>query len=114
MTALHYAARENHLETAIMLIRRGADVNAPTKIGWRPLHLAVGYGHRAMAKQLLRAGARIGAQTDQGWQPLHVAAHAGDAVSSRTTAPRVRVGQICSRRAHPHGSTAVQCPPAPR
>jgi ankyrin repeat protein len=42
-TPLHYAAMNNRIETAKMLIEAGADVNAKDKYKWTPLHYAKSY-----------------------------------------------------------------------
>jgi len=39
-TALHYAAQNNAVDVADLLIQKGADVNAAAKYGIRPLHNA--------------------------------------------------------------------------
>jgi ankyrin repeat protein len=68
MTALHWAARQNDLETAQMLVRAGAKPDAATRYGVTPLYFACESGSAAMIDLLLRAGvdpnsANLGAET---------------------------------------------------
>ena len=80
-TPLHFALvadteGDDRHELAMMLIERGADVNAETAVaGWTPLHFAV--LHRDEPKivaALIRRGANVNAQTRfGGWTPLHLA-----------------------------------------
>jgi ankyrin repeat protein len=39
-TALHFAAQSSHLETVKCLVEKGAEIEAKTNQGSRPLHLA--------------------------------------------------------------------------
>lgn len=57
-TALHWATRADELETASLLIRAGADVNAENRLGVTPLYLAAQNGNAAMIQKLLAAGAK--------------------------------------------------------
>jgi uncharacterized protein len=57
MTALHYAAREGHLETARALVEAGADLNTVNGDKFTPLVMAVTNGHFELAKYLLDHGA---------------------------------------------------------
>src|SRR5262249_28196564 len=57
MTALHWAVRQDDLETAQLLIRAGAKADATTRYGVTPLYLAATNGNPAMIDMLLRAGA---------------------------------------------------------
>ena len=90
-TPLHYAlvkgSKRPGLQTAKMLLERGADVNAATAaVGWTPLHLAahlsgVGYAYGYdgpdvldIVQQLIERGADVGARTRVGaWSPAWVA-----------------------------------------
>ena len=77
---LHVAARYESLEAAVLLIERGAKVDAKDDIGWTPLHYALlkGMDRPAFrtAKMLLEHGADANAATAAvGWTPLHLAAH---------------------------------------
>eukprot|EP00794_Sanderia_malayensis_P010830 gene10831-11982_t len=58
LSALHLAARYNHVDCAKLLLEFGADVNARDQFGFRPIHDACLYGHLAILKLLLNYGAR--------------------------------------------------------
>lgn len=65
-TAMHYAARQNQLGCAEMLIRFGADLNATTPGGATPIMRAAYAGHLDMVKLLLNAGARVDLRDSDG------------------------------------------------
>jgi cytochrome c len=73
---LHYAVNRQHLDAAKLLIERGADVNAVSKIGGTPLMAAVAKNRLEFITLLLAHGANpnstAGKQT-----PLHVAVKHG-------------------------------------
>ena len=56
-TALHWAVRQDDLETADLLIRAGANAKAANRFGATPLSLASTNGSAAMIEKLLQAGA---------------------------------------------------------
>jgi ankyrin repeat protein len=79
MTALHWAALGNDLETMDVLLYAGAATEALTRVGaYTPLHLASSRGHAGAVARLLAAGSRAGSVTATGVQPLHLAAQAGN------------------------------------
>lgn len=79
MTALHWAVLRNDGELTDLLLARGADVGAVTRIGdYTPLHVAVEAGAAEAATRLLEAGAAVGGETGTGASPLHLAALSGD------------------------------------
>ena len=78
MTALHWAAENDDLEMARMLIRAGADLGAGTRVGAiTPLFLACANGYRAMTELLLEAGADANSVALVGTTALMQAAAAG-------------------------------------
>ena len=91
-TALHAAAAVNQMEVALLLIRRGANLNAQAidEYGGTPLHWASSHGHASKRKRLVRevleaAGAR---ESVPGIHPvadpdLWAAITAGDAESAQ-------------------------------
>lgn len=74
------AARRGDLEEVRLLLREGADVNAPMGDGMTALHWAAQRGNAEMGATLLVAGARTSAGTRIGrYTPLHLAARGGRA-----------------------------------
>jgi ankyrin repeat protein len=78
MTALHWAARLDDVETADLLIRAGANVKAATRYGVLPLSLASANGNAVMIERLLEAGADANAALPEGETPLMSAAGTGN------------------------------------
>ncbi len=63
-----------------LLLRQGADVNAPQGDGMTALHWAARYDEVDQARMLIVAGARLEASTRNGnYTPLHLASRAGSA-----------------------------------
>jgi ankyrin repeat protein len=80
MSVLHHAARSGNATLAELLIEKGANVEAKTRLGdYRPLHVASGSGRSAVVAILLAAGAEVNALTTTGAAPLHFAAASGSA-----------------------------------
>ena len=73
VTPLHGAARFGHTETALALIKAGADINIKDKTGWTPLHAAASQGQTETALALIKAGADINAKEENGGMSLHFA-----------------------------------------
>jgi uncharacterized protein len=69
-----------HTAVAMLLIERGADVNAASQNNMqvRPLHSAVARKSRSIVELLLARGADVNAKQQHGYTPLHGAAAAGD------------------------------------
>src|SRR5439155_520320 len=69
---LGLAAFFGHLETARLLLARGADVKQvsrnPMKV--QALHSALAGNHREVARALLEAGAPVNTGQQEGWTPL--------------------------------------------
>ena len=59
LTALHFAAQENHPQVAEVLIDAGADIEAKDEEGSSPLHRACREGALDAVKLLVKAGARV-------------------------------------------------------
>ncbi len=75
---LHYAAQDNHLEAAEVLLNEGgADPNLRTDARNTALHLAAEQGHEHMTALLLRNKADVTATTLAYWTALHWAACRG-------------------------------------
>jgi ankyrin repeat protein len=80
MTPLHAAARRGDVAAVVQLIKAGATLEAPTRVGeYTPLHVASKEGHAAVVRLLLDAGANAKAVTTSKTTPLHLAAGAGNA-----------------------------------
>jgi ankyrin repeat protein len=79
MTALHWAAHWNDLETLRLLLGAGARAGAANRYGVTPLHEAATVGNAAMVNALLRAGADANAAYGDGETPLMTAARTGNA-----------------------------------
>src|ERR1700737_3064443 len=71
------AASWEHSETADLLVRARADVNAANDLGITPLFLACANGNAVIAGMLLSAGATPNAASSVGVSPLMVAARTG-------------------------------------
>jgi ankyrin repeat protein len=77
MTALHWAAYQDDLETEELLVRAGANVKAANRYGVTPLSLACTNGNGAMVELLLKAGADPNTALPGGETALMTAARAG-------------------------------------
>jgi uncharacterized protein len=73
LTPLSYAARENCMECAKILVDAGADVNQQTKYGWTPLLVATQNRHYKLAEYFLEHGANPNTPNHGGWTPLYLA-----------------------------------------
>ncbi|CAK1549896.1 unnamed protein product [Leptosia nina] len=73
-SALHYAARNGHVEVCQILIKKGASLNVQTKSGKAtPLHKAVATGKNSTVKFLIESGAKLDILDDDGKSLLHKA-----------------------------------------
>lgn len=70
LTPLHYAARQNHLEVAKLLLAAGADINAREANDITPLLMAVSNNSIATAHFLLEQGGNVNARDWYGRTPL--------------------------------------------
>ncbi len=73
LTPLVYAAREDCLECAKILLDSGADVNQRTHYGWTALLTATQNRHYKLAAYLLDHGANPNIANNGGWSPLYLA-----------------------------------------
>ena len=73
LTPLVFAAREDCLECARILVEAGADINQTSRYGWTPLLTAVQNRHYQLAKYLLDHGANPNLKNNGGWSPLYLA-----------------------------------------
>ena len=77
LTGLHWAALNDELGIAEILLYAGATVSPVTRVGgYTPLHLASQSGHGVVTRVLLEAGADANAYTTTGVSSLHFAAQA--------------------------------------
>lgn len=75
--SLYFAIQRGHIEAAMLLIDRGADVNRESKFG-TPLHIAARKGYTDVLKELLERGADLTASVGyEETTPLHQAAIGG-------------------------------------
>ena len=77
MTALHWAAYQDDLPLASLLVRAGARVMAANRYGVTPLSLACTNGSGTMVEMLLKAGADPNVALPGGETPLMTAARTG-------------------------------------
>jgi uncharacterized protein len=77
MTALHWAAYHDDIETAKLLVDAKADVKVANRYGVNPLALACGNGNEAMVELLLGAGADPNSALKGDETPLMIAARTG-------------------------------------
>lgn len=73
LTPLVYAARQNCIDCAKILLDAGADVNQTTNYGWTPLLTATQNRNYKLAALLLDRGADPNKRNNGGWSPLYVA-----------------------------------------
>jgi uncharacterized protein len=88
MTALHWAAHWDDLETVKLLVKAGAKARVANRYGVTPLHEACTVGNVPMIEALLDAGADPNAVLGEGETPLMTAARTGNAAAVRMLAVR--------------------------
>lgn len=80
LTPLHLAAAsDEHIDTATLLLERGANIEARDSRGRTPLHLAIEKSSHAIVALLLDKGADVWARLHRGGSCLHLAASVHDA-----------------------------------
>ncbi|XP_013410574.1 ankyrin repeat domain-containing protein 27 isoform X2 [Lingula anatina] len=76
---LHVASRYGFKDLIMLFIKRGANVNARSKVSqWTPLHLACQYDQAEAVELLLDHGAKINAKNVNGVTPLHMCCFQGN------------------------------------
>ncbi len=95
-TPLHWAARENHLDVAELLLAGGAAVNARAVSGQTPLHWAALYGNAETVTFLLSKGADARAVDRYGWTPADAARVSGRADMAAFVQASVRKANAAS------------------
>lgn len=73
LTLLHYAAWQDSLEIATVLIEHGLDTNIRDSKGETPLHRAARHNAGEMISMLIENGADINAESDFKRTPLDIA-----------------------------------------
>jgi ankyrin repeat protein len=104
MTALHWAAYQDDLDLAKLLVRAGANVKAANRYGVTPLSLACTNGNGAMVEMLLKAGADPNAPLPGGETPLMTAARTGTLAAVRAL---INHGASVDARDDRRGQTAL-------
>lgn len=87
-TALHWAAYQDDLEIAELLVGTGADVKASNRYGVTPLSLACTNGNAALIELLLKAGADPNTTLPGGETALMTASRTGNAEAVRALLSR--------------------------
>jgi ankyrin repeat protein len=72
-TRLPHPLHQRHLDTAELLLLKGADADHLGHDGYAPLHHAATNGATDLAARLLAAGATVNLQNGIGYAPLHAA-----------------------------------------
>ncbi len=88
MTALHWAAHWDDLDTVKLLVKAGAKARVANRYGVTPLHEACTVGNVPMIEVLLDAGADPNAVLGEGETPLMTAARTGNTAAVRLLAVR--------------------------
>ena len=74
VTPLHNTAINGYIELVRLLCDHGADIEARTFIGWRPLHSAACFGNISIVKELIEVrNADVNARDDSGRTALSLA-----------------------------------------
>ncbi len=104
-TALHWAAFNDDLETAKMLLAAGANVKVTTREGAiTPLFMACSNGNAAIVEALLKAGADVNSVKPNGTTALMLAAASGSAPAVKLLLDR---GANVNAKESVHGQTAL-------
>ena len=104
MTALHWAAYQDDLESVELLVHGGANVKAANRYGITPLTLAITNADSAMVEMLLQAGADPNTMLPGGETALMTAARVGTLASVKSLVAR---GASVDSKDEKHGQTAL-------
>ncbi|HXI26815.1 MAG TPA: ankyrin repeat domain-containing protein [Vicinamibacterales bacterium] len=104
MTALHWAAYQDDVESVELLVRSGASVKAANRYGITPLTLAITNGDSAMVELLLKAGADPDTTLPGGETALMTAARVGTLASVKALLGR---GAKVDSKDEKHQQTAL-------
>src|SRR5438034_9744332 len=104
MTALHWAAYQDDLETEELLVRAGANVKAANRYGVTPLSLACTNGNGAIVELLLAAGADPNTVLPGGETALMTAARTGKIEAVKALLSH---GAVVDAKESRRGQTAV-------
>ena len=104
-TALHWAAYNDDLVLAQLLIHAGATPDARTRLrSLTPLHMAAETGDAALIEALLKAGAKVDALNESGTTPLMIASASGSTAAVTTL---ISHGADVNAREKANGETAL-------
>jgi len=104
MTALHWAAYQDDVDLAQLLVRAGANVKAANRYGVTPLSLACTNGSAPMVEMFIKAGADVNAPLPGGETPLMTAARTGNLPAVRAL---VNAGARVDAKDDRRGQTAI-------
>jgi ankyrin repeat protein len=104
MTALHWAAYQDDVESVELLVRNGASVKAANRYGITPLTLAITNGDSVMVEMLLKAGADPDTTLPGGETALMTAARVGTLASVKALLGR---GAKVDSKDEKHQQTAL-------
>ena len=104
MTALHWAAYQDDLESVELLLRAGANVKVASRYGITPLTLAITNGDSAMVEMLLKGGADPNTTLPGRETALMTAARVGKLASVKALIAR---GAAIDAKDEKHGQTAL-------
>jgi ankyrin repeat protein len=77
-TCLHQASMNGHIQTVLVLLLYGSDVNATNDLETTPLFMAIIYDHHQLIEILIGANADINYVRSNGSQAMHIASDHSD------------------------------------